>query len=224
MAKKYSVQVENDEVVSVEVDGVTYKNPDEITDEEDREKIQKLISRTTGEDADDAFDKDFDEETKEAFREMDRQTSILPKILLAIFLGVALINLVIAAFSSYSSVQTLGREESTPGQVVNLVVRTSQDSQTGEVTDFSYPVVEFTPPGKQLQRVQMSEGSSPPDYAVGDAVTVLYDPIHLRDARIKSTSSGLLLWILPGITLIVGLAFAFAAFMVFKFFMVKPKK
>ena len=42
VAKKYSVQMEDDKIVSVEVDGVTYTNPDEIPDEQDREKIQTV--------------------------------------------------------------------------------------------------------------------------------------------------------------------------------------
>jgi hypothetical protein len=217
MAKKYSFQMENDEIVSLEVDGVSYTKPDDIPDKKDRKKIKALISRTRGADSDDDFDKAFDQETREAFREMERQSAIFPKLILAIFLGVAVITLVIAAFSAYSAVQTISREKSAPGRVVDLVVRTSRDSTTGEVTSYTYPVVEFVLPGRQLQKVQMSEGSSPPDYEVGDQVTVLYNPQRPRDSRIKSFTSDLMLWLLPGITFLVGAAFVTAAVVVFKF-------
>jgi hypothetical protein len=42
---------------------------------------------------------------------------------------------------------------------------------------------------------------------VGDEVTVLYDPEHPLEARIKSFGSSALLWVLPGITGILGVAF-----------------
>jgi hypothetical protein len=217
MSKKYSIQTENDEIVSVEVDGVAYTDADDIPDEEDREQIKAMISRTEDAQFDKEFEKAFDPETQEEFRKMEKQSAVFPKVFLAIFLGVAVICLTIAGFSAYSAVQTISREQSTPGQVVDLVIRTSRDSQTGDVTEYSYPVVEFTPSGQRTLRVQLSEGASPPDHGVGDAVTILYDPQQPRNARIKSFSSDLLMWILPGITFVVGIVFGGVALAVFKF-------
>jgi len=59
MTKKYSIQTENDKVVSVEVDGVSYTDPEDIPDKFDRKKIKTLIARTTNPDFDDTFDEEF---------------------------------------------------------------------------------------------------------------------------------------------------------------------
>ena len=99
-----------------------------------------------------------------------------------------------------------------------MVQRTSRDTSAGEVTTYSYPVVAFAPVGHPVRNVQLSEGSSPPSYTVGDQVTIQYNPQQPRDARIKSFASNVLMWILPGVTFLVGAAFLAAAFMVFKFF------
>jgi hypothetical protein len=87
MAKKYSVNMENDEVVSVEVDGVRYDSPDQIAGAEDRDKILELISKSSGED----FDKEFEAE----FRELERQSAGAPKIIVSVFLAVGALMLVI---------------------------------------------------------------------------------------------------------------------------------
>jgi hypothetical protein len=145
-------------------------------------------------------------------------------VLLGIFLSIAAIMAVIMAISAYSAAKTVSREKSTPGQVVALVVRRSQDTSTGEVTDFSYPVVEYAVPDSRPMRVQMPDGSSPPDYTVGDPVTVLYDPQKPDNSRIKSFSSDLLLWILPLITFLVGAGFTTAAVVVYKISWPKRKK
>jgi hypothetical protein len=65
----------------------------------------------------------------------------------------------------------------------------------------------------------MTEGSSAPSHEVGDEVTILYDPEHPLDARIKSFGSNALMWILPGITGILGLAFLGAVLVVRHFMM-----
>ncbi len=145
-----------------------------------------------------------------------RQPDMFPKLLVAIFLGVALLSLAVAGFSGYSAAQAVAREEQTPGWVVELAVRSFRDSSTGDVNRYTYPVVEFTMPGRQTQRVQMPEGASTPDYAVGDEVVVLYDPQPPHNFRIKSFASDLMLWILPGITFLLGAAFLTATLIVVK--------
>jgi hypothetical protein len=221
MSKKYSVQTENDEVVSVAVDGVTYTHPDDIPDKQDRAKIHAMIARVAnGDDGmDESFDKEFDREFAADMRELERSSAVFPRLLMGIFLGIALITLTIAVISGYNTLRQISREESAPGRVVELVERTSRDSETGDVTEYSYPVVEFTPPGRQQPvTVQIGEGSWPPAYLVGDAVTVLYEPGRPQIARIQSASSNLLMWILPGITGIVGISFLIAGVVVFKVF------
>jgi hypothetical protein len=68
----------------------------------------------------------------------------------------------------------------------------------------------------------MSEGGSSPYYEAGDEVTVRYDPEHPLDARIQSVGSNALMWILPGITGILGFGFLGAVLIVRAF--MSPKE
>lgn len=211
--KSYSVKMENEAVVSVEVDGIHYASPDEIPDPEDRDRINLMISSPADEEFDEVFD---DQEFEAEFRRIQEETSRFPKLLVAIFLGVAGIMLAIAAFSAFNAVRTQSREQSAPGQVVALVASRTRDSNTGEIKAYTYPVVEFAAPGQPLQTVQMSVGSWPPAYAEGDSVTVLYDPQQPRNARIKSFSSTLLLWLLPVLSTVLGGSFLIATLFAIK--------
>jgi hypothetical protein len=213
MTKKYSIQMEDDRVVSVEVDGTQYDDPTQIPDEQDREKILELISKSSDEDFDKAFDKEFEGE----FRELERQTAEMPKVIISIFLGIGLLLSIIATISTISTIRKLSRETSAPGQVVDMVVRQSRDSETQTINEYYYPVVEFDLPDGTHKQVQLSEGSWPPEYEIGQAVTILYDPEHPLDARIKSSSSTLLMWIFPGITGIVGIVFLGVTLLVWRF-------
>jgi hypothetical protein len=210
MVKKYSVQIEDDQIVSVEVDGIQYDNPDQIPDADDREKILELISKSN--------DADFDKEFEEEFRELEHQSAQFPKIIISVFLTVAVIMLVIATISTFGTVRKLSQEESAPGQVVDMVVRQSYDSETQITNEYYYPVVEFNFSDGTRKRVQLSEGSWPPQYEIGEPVTVLYDREHPLDARIKSSSSTMLMWILPGITGTIGIVFLGVALFALKFF------
>jgi hypothetical protein len=207
MEKKYSINMENDEIVSIEVDGVRYDSPDQIPDAEDRAKIEMLMSKSVEND----FGADFDKEFEEEFRQLERDSKRFPIVIVGVFLTIAVIMLAIAVISGINTSRAHAREKSAPGQVVDLVVRKSQVSDQQESSEFYYPVVEFRLPNQSLQTVQLSEGSWPPAYGKGDPVTILYDPQQPHNARIQSTSSTILAWILPGITGTVGVAFLVAA-------------
>lgn len=213
MEKKYSVNVEDDEVVSVEVDGIQYDSPDDIPDESDREKILELISNTTG----DGFNENFDREFEAEFKELERRSAEAPKIIVSVFLAVGALMLVIALISTISTIRLLAREASAPGQVVDMTVRQSYDNETRITSEYYYPVVEFAMPDGTAKRVQLSEGSWPPEYEVGQPVTILYDPAKPLDARIKSASSMILKWVLPGITGIIGISFLVITLIVRRF-------
>jgi hypothetical protein len=83
--------------------------------------------------------------------------------------------------------------------------------------DYYFPVVQFTAADGKTRQVEMSEGSSSQSYERGNEVTVLYDAEHPLDVRIKSAGSSMLMWILPGITGILGIAFGGAVLGVRKF-------
>ena len=189
MAKKYSINVENDEVISVEVDGVQYDNPAQISDPDDRAKILLLMSTTS--------DMDLSVAASEPF--------VLPKIILPVFLGIAVLMLVIAAVSGLNTARALSREKSVPGHVVDLVVR--KDSAGKE---FYYPVVEFYLPDESRQTVQLSEGNWPAAYSKGEPVIVAYDPEQPLQARINSISSTASQWTLSIITGVLAMAFVIA--------------
>ncbi len=122
--------------------------------------------------------------------------------IVAIFLAIALLMLGIATASAVGTARSLSREQSAAGQVVDIVARTDS---TGQV--FYYPVVEFYLPDETLQTVQLAGVSSAPAYVTGQQVTVLYDPERPLSARIDSAGGALLMWIVPIITGVIGLAF-----------------
>ena len=111
----------------------------------------------------------------------------IEKIILPIFTGVAILMLLIAGISSVNNIRKLNREESAPGVVTDVKMERSYVNEEDRVVEeFYYPVVEFIASDGRRRNIQMSEGSSPPSYEVGDEVTVLYEPDHPIDARIQS--------------------------------------
>jgi hypothetical protein len=211
--KKYSINWENDEPVSFEVDGVPYESLDQVPDEADREKLTDML--------DAALDQEFDKEFKDFDKEFaaHKKSSVnAEKLILGIFSGVAALMLMIAAISAFRAVSRLSKEASAPGRVVEVVVeRAYINEQDRIVRDYYYPVVEFTADDGRWRSVQMSEGSDYAYYEAGDEVTVRYDPEHPLDARIQSAGSDALMWILPGITGLLGLGFLGAVMVVRRF-------
>ena len=200
MAKKYSVNMQDDEIISVEVNGVRYKTLDQVPDEDDRDKLQALMASSSG--------MDLEMPTE--------QPAALPKFFPFIFLGVSILMLLITAISAVIIGRGLAIEKSTPGYVVDLVSR--RDSNGNE---YFYPLVEFYLPDNSRQTVQLPEGSWPPAYEKGQAVTVAYDPAQPRNARVLSTGGTITLWTLPIITGVLCLAFSAATWLVF--WILKPE-
>jgi hypothetical protein len=217
MQKKYSINTENGEVQSIEVDGVRYASVDDIPDAADRRKIELLLSDADSAPDDALSDAEFDaqfEHLEQEAAQVERETRHIPALITAIFGGIAALMLIIAIISTVFNLRRLSNEVSAPGQVVEMVERRSVDSETREVTYYSYPVITFASADRELHRVQLAEGSWPPAYEVGDRVTVRYEPEHPLDARIQSLSSSILMWLLPGITGLVGVAFLGAVWLV----------
>jgi hypothetical protein len=65
-----------------------------------------------------------------------------------------------------------------------------------------YPVVEFKPNDGRPVQFTSGIGSSPPDYAEGEQVAVLYDPENPRQAYIHSWKR---LWFAPTLLTVIGL-------------------
>jgi len=189
MGKKYSINWENDEVISVEVDGVQYASPDQIPDPEDRARVLRLMSG----------EPDMD------FTLVAGEPSALSKYIFLVFLAIAVLMITISAITAVNTDRNLSKEESAPGVVVDLITRKDSAGQ-----EFSYPVVEFTLPDGSRKTVQLFEGYWPPAYEKGEPVTVLYDPQRPLTARIKSSSGTVSMWTWSIITGVLGVAFAIA--------------
>jgi hypothetical protein len=211
MAKKtYSINWEDDEPVSFEVNGVQYETLEDVADETDHLKLEAMM--------DAAATAEFDAEFEQTQKEMDQNQGVaIEKIILPIFTGIAILMLLIAGISSVSNIRKINREESAPGVVTDVKMERSYvNEQDRVVQEYYYPVVEFVASDGRRRNIQMSEGSSPASYEVGDEVEVLYEPDRPIDARIKSLGSSALMWILPGITGILGIGFLVAVLAVVK--------
>jgi len=201
--KKYSINWENDEPVSFEVDGVSYESLDDIPNEVDRAKLETMMNASVEQEFEE-FDKEFDKE----FEAHKKTSANAEKLILGIFTGVAVLMLLIAFISSASAILKINTEESASGRVVEIVQRREYVNQQDRVVqDYYFPVVEFASSDGRHHSVQMTEGSSAPSHEVGDEVIVLYDLERPLDARIKSFGSSAFMWVLPGITGVLGLAF-----------------
>ena len=205
--KKYSINWENDEPTSFEVDGVSYESLDQVPDETDRSKLEAMMDASVEEEFEKEF-KDFDKKFEKDWEAHRKSSAHAEKLILGIFSGVAVLMLLIAFVSAASAVLKMSREKSAPGRVVEIIQRREYVNQQDRVVqDYYYPVVEFVSSDGRKHTVHMTEGSSAPAHEVGDEITVLYNPEHPLEARIKSIGSSALMWILPGITGILGLGF-----------------
>ncbi|GAB4568668.1 MAG: hypothetical protein Fur0017_12210 [Anaerolineales bacterium] len=214
--KKYSINWEDDLPVSFEVNGVQYENLEDVPDEADRHRLESML--------DSSMDADFNDPEFEQMMKETQQIdgSSAEKLIVRIFTGVAVLLLIVAGISTMSALQKLGREKSAPGIVVEVVKQRHVDIETDNVSYYYYPVVEFKAEDGKRRTIQLNEGSNPPSHDVGDEVTILYEPENPNDARIKSFGSSALMWILPGITGILGVAFLGAVFVVQKYLFSSP--
>jgi hypothetical protein len=187
MPKKYAINWEDDEVLSVEVDGVRYEHPGQIPDSEDRAIMLRLVSSLSEMPAAEPF--------------------FVSRLIVPLFFTVAVLMLSICAFTALNTSRALAKEASVPGYVVDVVARADSDGQ-----QFFYPVVEFVLPDETRYTVQTSEGSWPPAYEKGQSVTILYQRDQPLNARIKSTSSAIGMWTWSIVTGFLGVAFAMATF------------
>ena len=212
--KKYSINWEDDLPVSFEVNGVQYESIEDVPNEGDRRKLEAMM--------DSSFDVDFNDAEFEQLRKDTEQISKFPveKVILWIFTGVAVLMLLIAGISSLSAISKISREASAPGLVVDMIERREYvNEQDRVVREYYYPVIEYVSNDGKGHTVQLTEGSQTPSYEIGDEVTVLYDPEHPLDARIDSFGSSALMWVLPGITGVLGIAFLVAVLVVWKVMM-----
>jgi len=195
--KNYSVHWENEQAVSFEVDGVKYSSLSDIPDKRDKRKLKEMMAASS--------EPDFDEKEWE---QTQKESNRAEQIILWVFGGVAALMLLIGIISAGAAISRIAKERSAPGRVVDVVMKREYvNEQDRVIQEYYFPVVQFTADDGHRRDVQMSEGSDTPSYEKGDEVSVRYDPAHPLEARIDSFGSNALMWILPSITGILGLAF-----------------
>jgi hypothetical protein len=203
MPRKYSINWQDDEPVSFEVDGIVYENLEQVPDKADRAKLEATVNGSMEQQFEKEF-KDFDKEFEKDWQAHRKTAAGAEKLILGIFTGVAILK--------------INREESASGRVVEIIQqREYVNEQDRVVQDYYFPVVEFVSKDGRRHTARMTEGSSVPSHEVGDEITVSYDPKHPLEARIQSFGSSALMWVLPGITGILGLGFLGAVLAVRKF-------
>ncbi len=212
MDKKISINMEDGLVTTIEVDGIEYAAPEEILDPQDRARVTEMVSRMM----DDPFAEDLEADFEEKFQEVQRKSARFPVLFVSVFLLIAVIMLSIAFFSTLQAIRTIRNEKAADGQIVEVIERQSNYVENGQRQVYSFPVVEFSLPDGQSQRVELKDGTWPPAYKAGQPATILYDPQHPENARIKSPTGALLLWLLPGITGTIGLVFLLIVLLVLR--------
>ncbi|MFE4104742.1 DUF3592 domain-containing protein [Almyronema epifaneia] len=205
--QKISIDWEDDEVVSIEVDGVRYQDIEHILDPVDQAAVFRLLQRAAARENEPYLS---DVLTSDSFTHSPLPVAsggvAVEKIVFWIFLPIALLLIALAVTFGIYTRRAIAREVSAPGEVVDLIAQESFDRDRRRVT-YYFPVVEFYSADAKLHRVQLASGSSPPSHEVGEAVTVLYNPQKPLQARIQSFSSTLLMWLTPALLGFMGTIF-----------------
>ena len=126
------------------------------------------------------------------------------KIVGSVFAFIGLVFILVSFWTYRNTRQFLAQSETAQGQVIDLVLRSSHDSNSGTSSGVYYPVVRFATPEGEYIEFQSGIGSQPPAYRIGDRVTVRYRPDDPYRARIDSFFQ---LWFLS--VLFGGLGFVF---------------
>jgi hypothetical protein len=185
--------MEKNRVTSVEVDGAAYKRAGQVPDPDDRARVKRMVESVTISSAD----------------KTRKKLTGFPKTINTIFLSITILLLVIFVISTTLTVRSIFTETSAAGRVVDMTRRDAGNGST-----YYYPVVEFPLKNGHLQTVELSEGSWPAAYQLGDQVTVRYDAENPLRARIQSFSSSISAWTLPIIMGVLSAAFVGAMFLV----------
>lgn len=198
--KKYSLIVDDDAVVGVEVNGSRYSDSVDIPNEEDRLRVQRMEFAL------------FEADMALSNKKVDAPS----RVILWVFGGVAALSLLIFAISSVIIGLGVIKEETAQGRVVDMVMRKDSEDRT-----YYYPTIEFNLPDGSIQQVQIAEGSWPPAYVIGQPVAVRYDAQQPRSARIQTLGGSIAMWTLPIIMGVLGAAFFGAT--LFVRWMLKPE-
>ncbi|MFJ2988718.1 DUF3592 domain-containing protein [Collimonas sp. NPDC087041] len=124
------------------------------------------------------------------------------RIFKIVFLSIGVLFLLIAAFSSVSTLKFKKTALHTDGIVARLNERISQEK--GKTSVLYYPVFAFINTNGTPQIVESSSGSHPAAYSVGDKVPMLYPADNPQDAQVDSVFG---LWISTIVFALLGIGF-----------------
>ena len=101
--KKYSINWENDEAQSFEVNGMTYESLDDVPDWKDRDKLAAMLHASSEE----AFEEvKFDEKEFEELRKA-AESPTMERWVLGGFTAIAVIMLLVTIVSIFSNIQKI---------------------------------------------------------------------------------------------------------------------
>jgi uncharacterized Tic20 family protein len=132
------------------------------------------------------------------------------RIIGALFILFSIFPLGICAYCYTSTTNFLNKAEKTNGTVLDVVERKTSDGTT------YYPVYSFVDIYGTKHKVYSKSGSYPPQYAVGDPISIIYDPDNPEEIKMDSFGS---IWV--G-TIIAGVLGAIPFFIGVVFLLVVP--
>jgi Protein of unknown function (DUF3592) len=150
-----------------------------------------------------------------AMRQRSSASVVADVLVLLLFLLPGMVPLAFGVRQVFVTRAFLAKSAAADGVVVQLdKVAAKSTTGPGRVTIY-YPVVRFTAANGRVVQFTRGVGSDPPDYRVGDAVRVHYDPSNPQHATIESLldlwgwaialiTVGLVLLTIGGAILIIG--------------------
>lgn len=111
----------------------------------------------------------------------------------SIFTGVGSIFVITGIIITVNTRNFVGKSISAQGTVIDLVRRTSRDSDGRSSTAY-YPVIKFTASSGEPTEFEANSGSNPPAYTKDQQIEILYNPQEPQSATINSWFD---LWFLP---------------------------
>lgn len=126
------------------------------------------------------------------------------RVIGVVFSGIGILVLGVGVAIAVRTQAFLQIAETTPGTVVELIPRTSTNSD-GKRSRLFYPLIEFEFNGDPV-RFQANSGSNPSAFQPGDSVSVIYDPDRPDRASLHSFWG---VWLAT--VLLVGIGIVFTA-------------
>ena len=121
------------------------------------------------------------------------------RLVLLILLAVGAPFVLLGLYEIWDTSAMLSHAGRATGAVVANSYSITQDGTTE--SGAYYPVIEFTTAAGETKRFTDGIGSLPPDYEVGAAVPVVYDPAGVQPPRLASWKR---LWFVPTLFLVIG--------------------